>query len=69
MLVINIYVVMLAFGLAAGIAALQTSSQLPGVFTPVAGTMGALATLLLALRSTVLRIVDDVHYRIADDLH
>lgn len=59
-LIVNAYLVMLAFVLAAGIAALRTTAPLPGVFGTVAGAIGTLATLLLALRSTVLQIVDDL---------
>ncbi|MFD1601015.1 hypothetical protein ACFSBX_18945 [Halobellus rarus] len=58
--VVNLYIISLSFGLAAGIAFLTTDSVLPNIFTPIAGVLATFATVLIFVRTTIIRMIDDL---------
>lgn len=58
--VFNIYLIALAFGMAAVLANAWTTTELSAVFGPISGALIGFATMLIYLRTTILRIVDDL---------
>lgn len=56
-IIVNVYVMALAFGLASAIAFVLTDTGLGQVFNPVVGTLLAVGSLLAVLRSVLLDMV------------
>jgi hypothetical protein len=59
-IVVNVYVIALSFGAAAAYAAVAGVDTVATVFAPIAPVLAALGTLLILLRATLLRMIDDL---------